>query len=67
VTHRQWILLDNVRSGWPHGTNLHPEDADGLLQWAVRDGLVSAGRLTPAGEVAMLVADAAPCTQEAEA
>lgn len=49
VTASQWLVLDNLKQGWPYWTNLSRLFADEAYLWAVRNEYVRDGQLTDAG------------------
>lgn len=55
MTASQWIVLDNLKHGWPFRTNLSSSMADKAYLWCVNNEYVKDGRITPAGEAALLL------------
>ncbi len=54
MTAVQWLLIDNLKNGWYYQTNLSLSEADAAYLWAVENGYIKDGRITDAGEVALL-------------
>jgi hypothetical protein len=50
MTAAQWLVLDNVKHGWPYATNLSSDTADEAYLWCVRNEYIKDARITPAGE-----------------
>ncbi len=54
MTAAQWLVLDNVKQGWDYRTNLQHLVAEEAYLWLVRNELIRDGKITPAGEAALL-------------
>lgn len=54
MTPAQWLLLDNLRHGWPYRTGLDSRAADDAWGWAFGAGYVDSYGLTPSGLAALL-------------
>jgi hypothetical protein len=66
ITCSQWMVLDNVKHGWPLACNMTEGDARRAHARCVSDGLIIdanlplvMGQVTPAGEAAIIEFDAA--------
>lgn len=50
----QWLVLDNLKQGWPYRTNLDCSLADEAYLACVNNETIKDGRLTDAGRAALL-------------
>ena len=50
LTAARWLVLDNLREGWPYSTNLDCNIAGEAYLWCVNNELVKDGRITDAGK-----------------
>lgn len=54
LTCSQWIVLDNLKNGWPYWTNLVREFAEPAYLWGIENGYIKDGKITEAGKGALL-------------
>ena len=50
----EWLVLDNVKNGWPYRSNLSWDMADKAYLRCVENEYIKNGRITPAGELALM-------------
>jgi hypothetical protein len=50
----QWTVLDNVKNHWPYHTNIDRKVADKAYLWLVNNEYIKDGKITPAGEAALI-------------
>jgi hypothetical protein len=56
LTAAQWLVLDNLKQGWPYHTNLDRDLAEKAYLWCVESEYVKDGLLTESGRGALLCA-----------
>ncbi len=54
MTPVQWLVLDNLRNGWPYDTNLSDVDADKAIGWATMKQYVKDGKITDSGKAVLI-------------
>lgn len=55
MTAIQWLVVDNVRQGWPYWTNIcNRSIADDEYRYCVESEWIKDGKCTPAGSVALM-------------
>ena len=51
LTASQWLVLDNLKSGWSYYTNMDRTKAEEAYLWCVRNEYIKDGKITDAGRI----------------